>query len=223
MKILGLTGLKGSGKSTASSILKKEYHEVIEVALASHLKNVCSEVLDIPRDLFDARDKKEKELDTFVHFNVHTITSILNKFDILEVPKSKISPHLGVVLKTPRQVAQYVGTEILRLESPNIHCATLFKTMEPGKTYIVSDIRFPNELEYFSLKPNVTFKCFHIKNPAAELYSKNKDMHASESLVLETAKKAVTIDNSGSIDLFRKNILKAVSSFMESSYGKQTN
>lgn len=62
--VIGLVGLKGSGKTTALNAIS-ELYDVQEIQLAKHLKDVCAEVFSIERDHLDNQDYKELPLRRF--------------------------------------------------------------------------------------------------------------------------------------------------------------
>lgn len=147
MKIIGLTGFAKSGKSTAAEILKGMGGK--ELAFAKHLKDVCSVVFNIPRDHFDDQAIKEVRFDFERTIQESDILQILNYFEISGrfVPET-ILRHKGVRLTSPRHVAQYIGTEMLRNIDSNIHINMAFKLNADAQTafLICSDVRFYNEL-----------------------------------------------------------------------------
>lgn len=147
MKVIGLTGFAKSGKSTAASILKELGGK--EVAFAKHLKDVCAAVFNIPRDHFDDQAFKEVPFGFELFIMSIDIVNILKYFEVPDrfVPQAILS-HKGVVLKSPRHVAQYVGTEILRTIDQNIHINMAFKLNQGDAKFLVcSDVRFDNELK----------------------------------------------------------------------------
>lgn len=147
MKIVGLTGFAKSGKSTAAEILRGMGGK--EVAFAKHLKDVCAVVFNIPRNHFDDQAIKEVPFDFERTIFENDIMQILNYFEVPGrfVPET-ILKHKGVRLTSPRHVAQYIGTEMLRGVDQNIHVNMAFKLNADAQTafLICSDVRFDNEL-----------------------------------------------------------------------------
>lgn len=147
MKVIGLTGFAKSGKSTAASILTSMGGQ--EVAFAKHLKDVCSLVFGVPRSHFDDQAFKELPFEFDRIIGHKDIVDILSYFEVPArfVPESAML-HYGRALKSPRHVAQYVGTEVLRTINQNIHIDMAFKLNEGNKAsfLVCSDVRFDNEL-----------------------------------------------------------------------------
>jgi hypothetical protein len=148
MKVIGLTGFAKSGKSTAAEVLKELGGK--EVAFAKHLKDVCSLVFGVPRSHFDDQNKKEVE---FNHPHLLHNDQAIEILEYFEVAKSlqpdAIIKHAGKYLHSPRQIAQYIGTELLRGVDVNIHVNMAFKLNNGNKArfLVCSDVRFQNEME----------------------------------------------------------------------------
>ncbi len=195
--IIGLAGVKTSGKSTVANIIKNILQEeVMESALADKLKDVCSDVFLIPRNHFDDQKLKEVPLEEPRILTVSDINKITEFFNVF----SKITPEnrdrlneiAGIVLKTPRQIAQTVGTEILRRAGDeDIHC----KNVKLGDNVtIISDIRFPNEFDYFNKLDNIFFLPFYIQRDEAEKHV-TEHSHSSETSVFKFSDKCIKISN----------------------------
>jgi len=205
--IIGLIGAKSSGKSTAFEIISKLYNgEVKEITLAGKLKDTCSKIFDIPRNHFDSHRFKEKDLETPIYLTTEVLQSIYSTFN-LDVDFGKyIRPHIGKILFTPRQVAQYIGTEVLRAVQPDVHCIhALGNDSDNYKIGVVTDIRFPNEFSFFS---NLSkFIPIYIKRSEAENFAA-KDSHVSESYLKDLAAKSNKIYNDTTIPEFEKELAK---------------
>ena len=171
MKIIALCGFKQSGKSTAFDIIKNQNmgKVVKEAAFANRLKEVCSQVFSIPRNHFDDQEIKEVP---FLNNIIMTKEAAIKILELYNMDK-KVD---GMVLadfirnfkekemRTPRGIAQYIGTEFLRALRSDIHCETLNDIMkeqeETVDIFVVTDCRFLNEIEYF--KNEEAFEPFFI-------------------------------------------------------------
>jgi hypothetical protein len=217
-----LTGLKTSGKTTAVKIIKDlmEGSKVQEVMIAKKLKDAVSEVFNIPPNYFEDQNIKEESLGYPVFLTKRKINKIYSAFDI-ECTEKQLNIHLGKELDTPRQIAQYVGTEMLRDVDSDIHCKKIDFDKDVS-VYIVSDMRFISEFNFFFSKSSEgMFLPCYISNEAAsdKLFSlPEKERHTSELEVLEVANKCVRIDNNSSLDHLKdeihKKIIKKVHSFV---------
>lgn len=218
--VIGLAGVKTSGKSTVADIIKKLTGgeiKVMESALANKLKVVSAEVFDVPRDHFDRQDVKEvlfedgpkilsvEKIHRVLHgFNVPVTQVLMNKYEDAGI--------IGMELETPRKIAQIVGTEVLRTTGDeDIHCKNM--PMNDDGITIVSDLRFPNEFSYFHrLAPEgVRFIPFYVQRDEAEKHV-TKDSHPSETSVFLFSGQCTRLSNNGSLQdledsirLFLKN------------------
>ena len=215
--VIGLIGAKGAGKTTAFKAISSAFPGVVEITLAGKLKDTCAEVFNIPRDHFDSHEFKEKDLDTPAYMSLETVVSCLRSF----YPENEyhldfnlyVRPHMGKVLYTPRQVAQYVGTEVLRAMNPDIHCLAATRGVE-GNIFVVTDMRFPNELDFFKKDPETVFNAIYVKNTSAEVMA-GKDPHPSERYLFDLARQAHPIPNESSINEFEHNVISFVSTILK--------
>lgn len=198
--VIALVGAKGAGKTTAFNTIK-EILDVQEVTLASKLKDVSAQVFDIPREHFDSHKYKEKDLDTPVFLTSEALVKVFNAYDVSPDFDKLVRQHIGQVLHTPRQIAQYIGTEVLRTYNPDVHCFEAVKSVTKD-VGVVTDMRFPNEYNYFD-KNYPEFHLLYIQNNGAENEAA-KDTHASEAYLKELAKLADrTIPNNSSVQEFQ--------------------
>lgn len=210
--IIGLIGAKGSGKTTAFNAMKDAYPEIVELTLAGKLKDVCSQVFGIPREYFDSHNFKEKELDNPVYLTIGQLQNIFEAYDANPNYDTYLRPHVGKILLTPRQIAQYVGTEVLRTISHDIHCEFCVKG-KTGRIGVVTDIRFPNELAYF--KSNyVNFYPLYIKNTGAELAA-SQDGHRSESYYGELSAQALIFSADDTLEELKKKAVRTLRDILE--------
>jgi hypothetical protein len=205
--VIGLIGAKGAGKTTAFNAIKSLF-DVQEITLAAKLKDVCAKAFNIPRDWFDSHDFKEKDLEDPVFLNRENLTVVWTSYGVKDVTgefyDKFIRPHVGKILYTPRQVAQYIGTEVLRSYEPDIHCLEAARAVEK-QVGVVTDMRFPNEFDFFA-KNYVKFYPIYISNVGAEVAA-GKDTHASEAHLKDLARRAFkAIPNNSSIREFEDAI-----------------
>lgn len=190
--IIALVGNKRSGKSSTFNIMKEMCPHIIEITLANKLKNVSSEVFHIAREAFDDK-RKEEVMTDYVRLRPSHIIDVCNAFGIENLTEAEINPHVGIVLNTPRQIAQYLGTELLRSFNPDIHCEHAVKDLPATCLCVVTDARFWSEYNYFQ-KNSDNFIPIYIDNKKAEEKAKG-DNHASERDILDIAKKCLLVVN----------------------------
>jgi hypothetical protein len=217
MIFIAFTGVKGSGKTTASGFLKELVPDMQEVTLAKRLKDASSVVLGIPRDDFDNPAVKEKELATPVYLDEKNVAALFDFFKVTPDYDKHIRPHISKVLHSPRRVAQYVGTEVLRNFDEDIHCTGAVIDVTEGGIYVVTDMRFTGEYDFFKTRYGTNFYPYYIQNGLAE---KKVDNHPSEMQVFEVAKKCVKLDNNGTLEDLRNRVSQVYQEVMNTRLSK---
>jgi len=213
--VIGLAGVKTSGKSTVAEMVKSLVPNAKEAALADKLKNVSAEVFGLDREQFDNQDLKEVPFDNpklLDHGRIEQILTLFNVEPTQELMQTYYTNNVeGMLLETPRKIAQIVGTEVLRATgNSDIHCENVPLNNE-GVT-VISDLRFPNEYEYFKNSKDIFFIPLYIHRTEAEKHV-TEDSHPSEKCVFEFNNKCVMIDNNGTLENTKAqvfNVLKDV-------------
>lgn len=212
MKVIGLTGFAKSGKSTAAEILRSLGGQ--EVAFAKHLKDVCAVVFSVPRDHFDNQAFKEVPFDFPIIIDPFDVERVL---DLFEVPKrfvaQAILDHAGQQLTSPRHVAQYIGTEVLRSIDQNIHINMAFKlnSGSSAKFLICSDMRFDNELKAVQQTDGLTIGISRAKAVPANL----ENLHPSEKEIPNLISRSdIVAENEGTIEDLQNMIRDAALKFL---------
>lgn len=206
--VIGLAGVKTSGKSTVANMILSMVTGAKEAALADKLKNTCAEVFGLERKHFDDQNLKEVPFDEPKRLGVYKIGAILESFGI-DMTIREIDSTFEVtnmMLETPRKIAQIVGTEILRQAGDeDIHCKNV--PLNDNGVTVISDVRFPNEFEYFKNNKDVYFMPLYIARDEAEKHV-TPDSHPSEKCVFEFNEKCVKIDNNGTIEETRAQVFE---------------
>jgi hypothetical protein len=190
--LIGLTGKKGSGKDTIANKLKE--YGYIQYAFADPLKRGI-------QHLFDLSDEQ-----------LYGVES-----------KETIDPRWGV---KPRQLFQIIGTEIfqntihqhLKLNvGPKNHWTFLFEEWyrkkiqeNPHVKIVVSDIRFPHELECVKALGGQIIKIIRSNNMNNNINNINVDTHSSEILIDQMDNVDYIIENNGTIDDLNNNLVKTL-------------
>lgn len=126
MKIIGILGLIGSGKSTVGNIIADDFGYK-KASFANSLKDATAVLFDWPRHLLEGDTHESREF------------------------REKIDMYWSRKLEreiTPRIILQEMGTEVIRNSFHNdfwIH--SLFRKIEYGVNLIITDVRFPNEID----------------------------------------------------------------------------
>lgn len=199
VKYVGFVGAKGSGKTTSFNILAEQF-PVNEVMIARKLKSVCSQLLGIPIEHMSDPKLKERVFEFPFQLQWTDVLFIAQEFDIYSNQnKADLYRHVGKYITSPRQAAQYVGTEIVRAVDPLAHLRSAEKQSVNYMHNIITDIRFTNEYDYFK-KFDPEMMLVYIKRDSAEAEAA-KDTHSSEAGLRELMTMAdIVVDNNGSLE-----------------------
>ena len=202
--IIGFIGSKGAGKTTAFNYLDKIFSNMNEVMVAKTLKKVCAAVLSIPESDLSDQSKKEVPFPYPYRLTLADLEYIYYVFQ-LSNDTDELEKHEGASLTSPRQAAQYIGTQIIRKVDSGAHLRAASGMIQKDKINVVTDIRFLNELEFFKkLDPNFTL--LYINREVAEEIAV-KDGHESEKGLYGMIDQAhVVLENNGSLHEFREKI-----------------
>lgn len=230
MKFVGFVGPKGSGKDESAKILKDLRASKGKLSFAGPLKKICSEVFNIPIQMFNDPQHKESEI-----FPGHGGAITLNRKHFRELKNklveyvSEMDHTLGVwryktatasvaglegrEIKTYRQLLQVIGTDFIRdrvFEDWHVMAAFGDKVLDElvEGVYCITDTRFPNELAYLQNKFGEDFQCFYVERPEAEERLANAT-HASElnvKVLREALGEDAVIMNDGSKDDLKKSL-----------------
>jgi len=125
MKIVGILGFAGSGKDTVGAMFREAGYE--KASFAASVKDATSCIFGWKRELLegdtDESRKFREEVDPFW------------------------TEHLGYEV-TPRKMLQLLGTEACRNAlGENIWVYSMLRNMDANKKYVITDVRFPNEIK----------------------------------------------------------------------------
>lgn len=207
--IIAFCGSKGSGKNTSANIFKEVCNfETEELALAGHLKKACSEIFDIPMENFLDQKLKEKELEEYRVLDQDNLKKVFDAFSLSNYNYTKhVVPHIGKVLRTPRKLLQYIGTDVLHPVDPLVHVKNIVKNRNPKKLTIITDLRFLNEFNCLKESLGYSFIPVYIKNSQAENIAM-VDYHPSERELDLFKHQCRFLDNEGNLDQLKKNVKK---------------
>ncbi len=172
--LIGIMGRKYSGKDTIADYISSKY-SYQKIAFAEPLKKGC-------QIMFQFTDKQ------------------------LEEDKEVIDEYWGV---TPRKVFQYIGTDVIRNGMENLipgigndfwinSCMRKYYNLrDSGIKTVISDVRFPNELERIHKEGGIVIK---VTRSSLE----NSDTHASEIQIDEMVEDYLVTNDSDLDSLYEK-------------------
>jgi hypothetical protein len=155
--IIGLVGYIGSGKGTVGDILVRD-HQYTKFAFADALKDSVATIFTWPRGLLEGDSNASRAF------------------------RERVDPwwsnKLGYEV-TPRLILQKMGTEACRHGiADNIWIAALEKRMQGYDDVVISDCRFPNEIDFIRSAGGVIIRVKRGEDPSPEELSK---LHISET------------------------------------------
>lgn len=154
--ILGLAGEAESGKSAfASSLVEK--HDFKELSFAKNLKEMCKGVFNLSDyDVYDTKGKEAKFESPLMLLSEHLVE--IKNWIKGQTPKVRVSD-IGlsvsiqdhtefntVLFNSPREVLQFIGTEVCReCYSQSYHIDVIKEQIYSHPRIVISDARFINE------------------------------------------------------------------------------
>lgn len=210
-KVIGICGLKGAGKDTIGDIICKNDDSFVKMSFADTLKDITAILMGWDRsllqgDTLESREWREKADDYW-------------------------SDAFGKMI-TPRIILQQLGTEVLRnhfLQSIWVDSLKK-KIMNSDKNIIITDVRFPNEIDMIKELGGTIYrvergelpKWYHELNKLSPyLYEVHKfnplyivddldKIHESEWKWIGYDKPEHIFKNDGSIEDLEKNVLEII-------------
>lgn len=171
-QVISLSGWKGSGKDEIAKYLI-ERHGFTRLAFADVLKDMTAEAYQVPRSWFDDPELKEKPL---LDYPVKTQPGGLSQ-TIIDSLWAEFRPSIITDVASLVDGIQWVGTSLCYIECDQAHrlywtpralCLLVGATartvdieywtkrtlnaMVEGKRYVITDMRFPNEVEAVTTK-----------------------------------------------------------------------
>jgi len=179
--IIGVVGFIGSGKGTVGDILERE-HGYKKFAFADALKDAVAGIFLWPRGLLEG--------------DTNASRAFRERVDVWWSHK------LGYEV-TPRLILQKFGTEACRHGiADNIWIAALEKRIHGYEDVVITDCRFPNEIDFIRSAGGVLIRVKRGDDPSPEQISK---MHISET-AWNNYDPDFVIHNEGTKDELKENV-----------------
>lgn len=139
-KLVGIVGLIGSGKDTIANHLIAN-HNFRKDSFANSVKNACSDLFGWPRELMEGDTPVSRawreQVDTWW------------------------GQKLGIPDFTPRKAMQCLGNDLFRDQfHKDFWILTMVKRIiqDPNVDYVISDVRYPNEMSFIRENGGVLIK-----------------------------------------------------------------
>lgn len=207
-KIIGITGLKGSGKDTIGDIICKNF-DFQKVAFADKLKDIVSVLFDWDRKMLSGFTPEDRA--------------------IREQPDEFWSKKFEKEF-TPRMALQKIGTEVMRNnldKSIWVYCLERKLINEDGN-FVITDVRFRNEIEMIRRLGGTIIRVERGDRPewwnlAGEFNILNTDeyngkflplmkVHNSERDWIDIDNPATIFENNGTIEDLEKEVVNFMNS-----------
>lgn len=204
-KIIGITGLAGAGKDTIGDILVTNLSNWQKMSFAEHLKDVASLLFGFDRKMLAGETPEDRT--------------------IREQPDKFWSEKMGKDF-TPRFALQFLGTNLLRNQlHQNIWVDCLErKIVNSDKNIVITDVRFPNEIEMIRNLGGVIWRVERGERPSwwdlaseANLnniqvyngkYAELASIHSSEQVWIDVDNPVHIFKNNGTIDDLKQKVLE---------------
>ena len=179
--IIGVVGFIGSGKGTVGDILERE-HGYKKFAFADALKDAVAGIFLWPRGLLEGDTNASRAF------------------------RERVDPwwsHKFGYEVTPRLILQKFGTEACRHGiADNIWIAALEKRIHGYDDVVITDCRFPNEIDFIRSAGGILIRVKRGDDPSPEQISK---MHISET-AWNNYDPDFVIHNEGTKDELKENV-----------------
>ncbi len=162
-KIIGFYGPPGSGKNTACDILIKNFPEYnfIHISFAEKLKDCISLLFNIDRQLLEGIGTQEFR-------------------NLREIPNEKIinlnliNPETNIKAVSIRDLLRSVANAFKTM-SPDIWINLLKQNIDLNKNYVISDVRFKNEIDFIQSHNGEVFYINSVDDESIKNYTSLKD------------------------------------------------
>lgn len=197
--IVGMLGFASSGKNTAGKILADQYG-FIPLSFASILKDTVSVMFQWDRKLLEGDTDESRQF--------------------RDTPDLFWTEKLGYEI-TPRKILQTMGTDVVRnIFHTNFWVLSLEKSLNKNKSYVITDVRFPNEIDWINNQKGFvvrvsrgpepewfeTARLLNHTDPGNQVMEQYPTVHYSEWAWIGHSPLNYQLDNSGSVDMLARNI-----------------
>lgn len=146
--ILGFSGKALSGKDSAADYLIDQYGWDKKTGFAYNLKEACSNIFNRNLTMFTTQEGKSHTFTVPVkvdHRLIEGVVGWMRRTHNVAIDDIDYRSLLGKKLYTPRDILQFVGTEVMRTYAVNYHIDVVVNSLSSADKVVVADVRFENE------------------------------------------------------------------------------
>lgn len=146
----GLSGKASVGKDTVADFLISDFGFDKKIAFSDNLKKACTVIFDLSHWQVSTQEGKKTPLERSIIVSDAIINDIMwwmSRTHTVDINSRNYRRLIGKKLTTPREVLQFVGTDVMRYYIPSYHIDIVRDKIEQGGNIIITDVRFPNEAE----------------------------------------------------------------------------
>jgi hypothetical protein len=222
--IIGISGKIKSGKDAIGKIIQmlaqgidsntqiKDYVKGTNITgfdweikkFADKLKDIVCLLINCTREELEDRDFKEKELgEEWWYYTDSLFNSTDSEQNLYSYSKYhrqlKNDLDFYIIKLTPREILQLLGTEAGReIIHPNIWVNALFSEYTKSSNWIITDVRFPNEIKAIKDKGGIVIRVE--RDDLLRLGYLDKNAHKSETALDDYKDWDYTIKNNDTIE-----------------------
>ena len=200
--VLGLHGAAMSGKDTVADYLVDQKGWTAKLSFAHNLKEMCKAIFYLTdHDVHDQAGKHAlfAKPKTFTENNLGSVLFWMSRtharFPVSKESKLKVKSLVGTELRNPRDILQFVGTEICRelIKTYHVDIVKQQVLQNPEGKFVITDVRFPNEGDF--VLDDLQGSVIKIERPNLSSTNINRQ-HASETSMSDWGRFNAVIDNS---------------------------
>lgn len=222
--IIGISGKIKSGKDAIGKIIQMlaqginsntqitEYVNETDITdsdweikkFADKLKDIVCLLINCTREELEDRDFKEKELgEEWWYYTDSLFNSADSEQNLYSYSKYhrqlKNDLNFYIIKLTPREILQLLGTEAGReIIHPNIWVNALFSKYTESSNWIITDVRFPNEIQAIKDRGGIVIRVE--RDDLLRLGYLDKNAHTSETALDNYKDWDYTIKNNDTIE-----------------------
>lgn len=213
--IIGLLGLKGSGKDTCAKYLVTQ-HGYKRIAFADALYHEVAMAFGVTVEFLGNRDTKEKDLPqlALVHCKDEGfIRTVREEEGVLAEPDYQKFLHKP---RSPRFILQLWGTEYRRRRGVDDYWLRIISAVisaEPNQNFVITDVRFNNEANFVEALNGILVRVRRLALEAREAAERAKNgtaAHPSETELLARPVDHELINEEGNPDSLQEGVVEVL-------------